>query len=304
VPETVDTEARIVMPTTHIEIVLKYDGKDVDDGSMPIEDVISALRGFSGAYGKIASIHDPNGQHQIRVSAINHSSFAVTIVAWATEHKDALLAISKPIASFIVKTIMKLIEFTKATKGQPPPGNVQIDGNNNMVFTVGGNTTIVVPLEVYELRKSKAVDADLARIVDPLHEGKVDVVSIQARDDNGPLLPGTLIITSSEKEYFRSEDVTTTTSKPLDLDGHFVSLNKDSNRGMFRMQTGASVKYHLVGDDPVRMHPDFAYTGPVRVRCMASFDSNLVLNDIAISGVERLQSSLFDDGRSEASAQI
>jgi hypothetical protein len=74
-----------------VEITLKYNGMDVDDGTMPIDDVISALRGFSNAYGKIASSNDPNGQHRIRVSAINRSSFAVTILAWAAQNQSLSL---------------------------------------------------------------------------------------------------------------------------------------------------------------------------------------------------------------------
>jgi hypothetical protein len=38
---------------------------------MPISDVIVALQGFAGAYGKIASRIDPHHHHEIRVAEIN-----------------------------------------------------------------------------------------------------------------------------------------------------------------------------------------------------------------------------------------
>jgi hypothetical protein len=113
VPDTVN----LLAATAQVEITLKYDGVDVDDGTMPIDDVISVLRGFSNAYGRIASTDDPNGNHQIRVSAINKSSFAVTIVAWATANAT-LLAVGTPIAALIVTTILKLIELKKASHQQ------------------------------------------------------------------------------------------------------------------------------------------------------------------------------------------
>jgi hypothetical protein len=273
-----------------VEITLKYDGVDVDDGTMPIDDVISALRGFSNAYGRVASTDDPNGQHQIRVSAINKSSFAVTIVAWATSNAT-LLAVATPIAALIVTTILKLIELKKATKGKPPAA-VNVDGNNNTVIitTAGDNTKIVVSREVYALYNSKALDGDLSKIAAPLKEGKVEAVSLSAKDASGPIEP--VVITNSEKSFFRGEEVAVATSKPVELAGRFVSLNKESNRGTFKMENGTKVRYHFSGEDPTKMHSDFAYKGPVRVECIATFDNNLELKGLDIKTVSKLQPDL------------
>ena len=285
-PDTVN----LLAATAQVEITLKYDGVDVDDGTMPIDDVISALRGFSNAYGRIASTDDPNGNHQIRVSAINKSSFAVTIVAWATANAT-LLAVGTPIAALIVTTILKLIELKKATKGKPPAA-VNVDGNNNTVIitTAGDNTKIVVSREVYNLYHSKTLDGDLSKIAAPLKEGKVEAVSLSAKDASGPIEP--VVITNSEKQFFRGEEVAATTSQPVELEGRFISLNKESNRGTFKMQNGAKVKYHFSGEDPTKMHSDFAYKGPVRVECIATFDNNLELKGLDIKTVAKLQPDL------------
>lgn len=40
------------MPERPLQIKFRYRGPAVDDGTMPVEDVITALQGFSGAYGK------------------------------------------------------------------------------------------------------------------------------------------------------------------------------------------------------------------------------------------------------------
>jgi hypothetical protein len=282
--------------TTHVEITLKYDGFDVDDGTMPIEDVISALRGFANTYGTIASITDPERQHQIRVSAISRSSFAVSIIAWVADN-HTLVAVATPVATLIITTILKLIELKKATKGQPPAG-IAVNGDNNTVIvtTAGDNTQIVVPREVYDLYKSKSVDGELSKLAAPLREGKVDAVSITAKDAHLVLKP--VVITSSEKVFFQAGDTAkTATSQPVVLDGQFVSLNKESNRGSFRMQNGNRVRYHFTGENPTQMHGDFAHKGPVRVECSATFDSSLELKSIDITRVERLQGDLFNPPR-------
>jgi hypothetical protein len=46
------------MPTEDaIDLTLRYEGPDVDSGSMAIEDVVTALQGFGGAYSKLARAH-------------------------------------------------------------------------------------------------------------------------------------------------------------------------------------------------------------------------------------------------------
>jgi hypothetical protein len=288
---TVEVEPSAAL--AQVEITLKYDGKDVDDGTMPIDDVISALRGFSNAYGKLASLEDPEGQHQIRVSAINKSSFAVSIIAWAQQNQT-LLAVSTPIAALIVTTIIKLIELKKAAKGQPP-ASVTINGNDNTVTftTAGDNTQVIIPRKVYDLNVSKKLDAELGKIAHPLREGRVEAVSILAKDASGTI-SDPVTITNSEKSFFQGEETaTTTTSKPVELDGHLISLSKDTNRGTFRMQNGNGVRYHLTGDDPSRMYRDFAYKGPVRVQCIATFDSNLELKGLDITSITPLQGELL-----------
>lgn len=60
-----------------IRVSLRYRGPEVDDGEMDIADVVEALQGFSGAYGKVASEVMPDATHQLRVGAIEKNSFDV-----------------------------------------------------------------------------------------------------------------------------------------------------------------------------------------------------------------------------------
>jgi hypothetical protein len=202
----------------------------------------------------------------------------------------AIVALT-PVATLIVTIIIRLIEIKKATKGKPP-ANVEVNGNDNTVIitTAGDNTKMVVSRHVWELYNSKAIDTELGKIAAPLREGKIDAVSLGAKDRSGSLEPVT--ITSSEKGFFQHEDVTTTTSKPLELDGRLVSLNKDSNRGTFQMQNGKSVRYHFKGADENKFYTDFSRKGAVRVECIASFDDNLELKGIEITSSQKLQADL------------
>lgn len=109
-------------------------------------------------------------------------------------------------------------------------------------------------------------------------------------------------IGSSEKQFFKPDEVKTEISTPTEVDGVFVSLNKETNRGRFRMKNGKSVPYRLVGENPSLMHSDFAHRGPTRVECLASFDSNLELVGLGITRVVRLQTEFPFDGPSDPTA--
>jgi hypothetical protein len=78
-----------------LKITLSYHGPSADDGTMSVSDVLSALQGFSGAYGKISSRLTPEAQHQLRVSAVKKDSFEVLLLSIAflgTQPKSAAVA--------------------------------------------------------------------------------------------------------------------------------------------------------------------------------------------------------------------
>src|SRR5687767_11136407 len=53
-----------------LEIHLRYEGPDVNDGTMSVEDIVPVLQGFSSAYGKLASTADPQSTHRLRIAAV------------------------------------------------------------------------------------------------------------------------------------------------------------------------------------------------------------------------------------------
>jgi hypothetical protein len=257
-------------------------------GRWSVSDVVVALQGFSGAYGKIAARTDPNGQHEIRISDLNKSSFAVVVMAWAHDNKEAIVAVSSA-ATAVVGAIIKFIDFKKKSKGKDPI--VQISGDGNIVLMGEGNSQLTISKDLYELYKSRSLDIDFAKLAKPLEENKIDRAELSARDSVTGQIESTEIL-AFDKPYFQIEDSSTITSKSTQLVGTLVSLNKESNRGMFRMHNGNTVKYRLVGVDPSAMYSDFAHKGPVRVECIASFDEDLEVRSLEIASIVPLQGSL------------
>ena len=53
-----------------LPVSLKYSGKNVDDGSMELGDIVSALQGFSNAYAKIVVFKKSDVRHTIKISCV------------------------------------------------------------------------------------------------------------------------------------------------------------------------------------------------------------------------------------------
>jgi hypothetical protein len=275
-----------------MRITLRYSGRDVDNGTMPIDEVVDALQGFSGAYGKIANHLDPGETHQLRVSAIRTGSFELLIVAWAvlTQTGDQLAALETlgNATRYVLNVVAGVIGAKKHTKGQPY--SVSVRGDNNTVVVVNAEgAELAIPPEAFNVFKEKLIEGDLNRIAAPLRQDSVDSAEIVADDDSHE--PIEAIIRSDEREYFRP-DASLVTTREIELAGLLVSLNKETNRGTFKLTNNKNVRYHYIGERPDSFHADFAYKGPVRVVCVAHFDENLELTHLEVKSVQRLQREL------------
>ena len=283
----------VLMPDP-LRISLTYYGPSADDGTMPVADVVAALQGFSGAYGKIATRFTPSIEHRLRVSAVNHSSFEVLLLSLAffgvQPNQEQLLEAAVEAGKRIVGAILHLIDAKKHTKGKPY--TVNVEGNENKVVIINAdNAKFEISREVLELLHDGLVDGDLSRIVSPLRRNEINSAKIVTEGIAGEI---TAEVTESDKGYFESAitSVTTTSSKDAHIEGFLVSLNKERNRGTFRLQDGTTVPYEYSGGDPYSFHNDFGRRGLVRVICDTDFDQNLRPNKINIKSVEHVQRNL------------
>jgi len=262
---------------------------------MPIDEVIDALQGFSSAYGKVAAERESGVQHNLRVSEINKSSFELVVLAWIVlgdvSNQLQALNIVTGASRWVVSTIAGYITAKKHAHNQPY--TTRIDGDNNTVVVINAQgASLSLPPEVFRLFESRTLDEDIGRIAEPLQDGEVNSAKISARDTEP--VPIEEELTTGDKPYFEPPDVEdepVVTSKATSLDGHFISLNKETNRGTFELPGGNHVPYHYLGSNPFTLHRDFAYRGPVRIKCEAFFDKDLSPIRLDIASVRRLQRS-------------
>jgi hypothetical protein len=278
------------MPKEQVEIHLRYEGPDVDDGTMSVQDIVPVLQGFSSAYGKLAATDDPSATHRVRIAAVRPGSADIVLEVWKTmgENVDSLTAASIVVggAYWIISKIAGVVQVKRHVKKQP--FKERISANNTIVISNSDNVTIEVPLEVYELFKSGILDTDLNKMTSPLVKGRIDAAEIEARSVDGIVLNER--ITVEERPYFETTDVTVTTTRETWLTAKLNSLTKTTDSGWLYLSDGSRAFYRYKGDNPSQLHQLFGnYDGPVRVRCTANLDENLKIVSMDVSDIEKLQ---------------
>ncbi|PJE73929.1 MAG: hypothetical protein COV01_03770 [Candidatus Taylorbacteria bacterium CG10_big_fil_rev_8_21_14_0_10_41_48] len=277
-------------------IELNYEGRDVDNGSMSVEDMVPALQGFSSAYGKIAGLSDLEVRHSLRVTAVEKGSFHILldVSTFIVQNKDQLEAIASvtTIASLglsgaigIVKAIMWTIQLTKHTEKKPYSETINAN-NQSIVVTNSKNVSVEVPIQIFQIFKSGSVSADLNKIVQPLETGKIDSTEIVAKTKQETIKEKILV---DEKKFFDVEEIVITKTQEMWLTGMLNSLTKTTNRGFFLLNDGSRISYKLANDKPENLYPFFIHKGLVKVKCVAHMDENLKPAQIDIFDIEKAQ---------------
>ena len=283
------------MPKEQVEIHLRYEGPDVDDGTMSLQDIVPVLQGFSSAYGKLAATDDPRSTHRLKIAAVRSGSADIVLEVWTVLGDNAaqIAAVSALAggAFWIIKKIAGVVQIKRHV--QRRPFKERIAANNSIVISNADNVTLEIPLDVYELFKSGGLDKDLNRLTSPLVEGRIDAAEIEARSADGNVLRER--ITVEERPYFESGDLAVTSTRETWLVARLNSLTKSTDSGWLYLNDGTQAFYRYVGDDPQQLHAIFGtYDGLVRVRCTANMDENLKVVSLDMVGIERVQGQLFN----------
>jgi hypothetical protein len=274
-------------------VELLYSGTDVDDGTVPVEDMVDALVGFSGAYSKLARDREsPDEGHRIRVVGLQKGSarIFVDVIEWVTKNPAAagVLVTGGSLAATgayrIVKDIAAVIKGKKALEGQPITNN-SYTFNDNRVILQGVELTP----EQFGYLQSGELDTDLDRITRPLDKGRgADEFKLKAGDEE------LVTVDSKDRPYFsNTETNVTTTRDDVWLEGTLNSHSKRNNKGMFHTRDGRHIPYRYVADELQPLLRGYAYNGVVKVLGKVKFDANNEPISIEIREIQLTQQPLF-----------
>ena len=286
-----------------IEIHLKYEGPDVENGTMALQDVIPVLQGISGAYSRLADTENPNITHRIKLSDVRQGSadIVLEIHQWLSDNSEqigtvaGLTAIGGAVGGIAFPIIKRMFEVIRIKQHVGKDvSEERISAENSIVVSNSKNVEIVVSLQGYELHKSGKLDRDLERLTRPLQEGRIDSAEFEVQAANEETLRQR--ITSEDRPYFEVQDLEATTTTETELVAILNSLTKSTNSGYLYLQREKRVFYRYTGSDHLKLHSIFGnYNGPVKIRCRAKLDDQLEVLSLEIFEIDRMQLDMFDE---------
>lgn len=277
-----------------IKIKLKYAGPDVDDGSMSVEDIVPALQGFSSSYGKVASTQNIDFQHKMRITGVGKGSFDILLEVSNKLSEVGPLLNNLPevaLGTLILKKIVGVIKIKKHTEKKSYTEKINAKGKT-VVINNFKNVKLEIPLDVFQLFKSDALEQDLSKITQPLQDGQIDSTEINVIGQKEKIYEK---ISLKEKPFFDVDEVIVAKTQKMTLTGILNSLTKTTNKGTFYLNDGTRVTYRLAGKKPEILYPFFIHKGPVRIECIAHLDENLKPSLLDIYKIEAMQTDLLKE---------
>lgn len=281
-------------PTT---IELRYSGKEVEDGAVPVEDMIDALAGFSGAYNKIARRAQPEIRQRLRVVAVRKGSakILIDVVQWIANNPQAAgvwVTAGGMVgtgAYMVLKDLVGVIKAKKALHGQTVINNNYTFNDNRNVLPVGLQLT---PQQFHFLQTGE-LDPDLDRMTRPL-ERRINDFQLKVGDEE------LVKVSVDERPYFtrhreslasqaRGRLKPARTEYSAALEGTFRSHNKRTNSGKFELVSGQTIRYRYRNRDIHPLLRAYASTGVVKVFGTVKYDQDGEPISIDIRDIELRQ---------------
>ena len=278
-----------------VEVQLRFEGPDVDDGTMSLGDIVPVLQGFAGAYAKLAETDHPEATHRVKITAVRQGSADIVLEVWRqlvqNAEQIAAFASAGGSAFGIIATLIKVIQIKRHVQDQP--FQQHITANNSVVIVSSGNSSLEIPSQVYDLFKEGRLNKELELLTRPLKNEGIYTADVEATAADGEVLRER--ITAEERPYFEIEDLVVTSTRKTQRIVTLISAHKGTNNGSLFLTNGKRASYSYKGDDHPRLHRIFGTVdGPVKVHCTEKSDEDGEVVSLDIYDIERLQPDLFD----------
>jgi hypothetical protein len=291
--------------STHI--TLRYIGRDVESGSIAVDDLLATLNGFSSAFHKLAKRESLDYKPRIKVTGLSKSSANVHLEISqlapsrppmakgigsvpslaATQLTETGKALAKKLTDIVIGRIVNVAKAKKHV--QWGAYRTELTGDGNTVIIINGvNAQLSVNRDDFEILDKSVIDSDLDQMVSPLRENFIDAFEIKHDEREA----SDLHIEASERPYFARPHREAATIQEVTLVGTMTSISKTTNSGVFVTDDGRKVRVKFSdADNMPDFYLKFALLGLVRVTCNAKLDDNHELISIEVSDVRPLDTS-------------
>ena len=269
------------------EVILRYVGPDVDDGSIGVDDLLSALNGFSNAFYRLAERESHDQRQRIKVNGISRSSANIHLAILEMTGTAVVSPIVGKLTEIVLQKLFSVAKAKKHIQGGTYTTEIEVSGDNNRIVIVNGvNAKLPVDRDVLELLEKGTIDSDLDKMAAPLREDSIDAFEIRHVGKDVP----DLHLEASDKPYFSRPRRETTITQVVTLVGTMNTISKTNNADVFITDAGRRIRYRFTNEQELsELYRQFAHLGKVRVRCTAKLDDNLEVISIEIDHVEPVE---------------
>ena len=296
---TIETQVQQAIGQEKVTISLRYEGPEVENGSMALNNIISVLQGFTGIYGIIAKKNHPDAAHQLHISDIQPGSIDIILEAWQwiEENENTIQTTIIPLAaqSTIILSIIKEFfalatfkihvankNFEKHPSGAKQSNITNYNGDNMTV----NNTTV-------NFIADGKTNHYLYQTVKMLREGRIDAAEFKATTSDGEEIKKR--ITAEERPSFEPQDIKMIITQRKDVVVTLNSLTKSTNNGHLYLTDGTRIPYSYKGDLPDKLYSIFGTDNkPILASCELHRDREFEITHADIYDVDPLQDPLFD----------
>jgi len=194
---------------------LKFDGANLEEGTIDVFDLANTIIAFGHTVEKIADNESITKHNNIKVevNALKPGSFDIGLMVTLVPI-DQVIGNSLPLlvglsalsnkADLILNIFKKVIEVKKFLQGKPP-GEVIIkqEGNNNVAVVYnfkGDHTEISMP--IYNALQDKRISEGIKKLTEPLKKEGGNVEEIVISGSNSELDRDKVVIVKDEVDYF------------------------------------------------------------------------------------------------------
>ncbi len=281
------------MVTESIEIQMLHEGEDVANATMEIDDAISVLQGFAGAYVRIANTENPDVDHRITLTGIKEGSivFLLEVIAENPEIVAAgLEVVANPIAARTLEILFEVIATKLHVAGRKAIVNVE---GNQIGLTNSSNVTKYVSQQVYNFYGDKAVNRNLDTLTKPLAKEGIDAAEYKALPGNDKVLSQR--VESEDRPLFEAKDGAEIEVVQQELVVTLATLTKKSNKGWLYTHDNDRVPFNYVGDHPERLHTVFGtYYGKIKAQCEVMIRDGSDVTYVTIHDFQTMQNDMFN----------
>lgn len=145
------------------EFTIRY---EVEENEIDIDALIESLDGFKQSINEVKRFHNPDGNLDIKIKALEKGSFMVFLGLYLTENLNLIASVlskeNVKLTAAILSTLVNSIKLKSHLQGNQPKATKKVEKGNNIEIENQNGQSIVINAETFNFYSNSNIDANLS----------------------------------------------------------------------------------------------------------------------------------------------